>query len=90
LKSNSRNLFLFMTITELRSKRIAAEIPAIRVARQANIDRTRLSFIENGHVEPTGDELRQLETALGQLIEAKSAIRKAAIAAGWPGAQAAR
>jgi transcriptional regulator with XRE-family HTH domain len=79
-----------MTITELRSKRIASEIPAIRVARQANIDRTRLSFIENGHVTPTEDELRQIETALGLLIQAKNAVREAAKAAGWPGAEVAR
>ena len=79
-----------MTITELRSKRIAAEIPAIRVARQANIDRTRLSFIENGHVKPTEDELRQIETALGKLIAAKDAVREAAKAAGWPGVESQR
>jgi transcriptional regulator with XRE-family HTH domain len=79
-----------MNITELRSKRIAAEIPAIRVARQANIDRTRLSFIENGHVKPTEDELRQIETALGKLIAAKDAVREAAKAAGWPGVESQR
>jgi hypothetical protein len=79
-----------MTITELRSKRIAAEIPAIRVARQANMDRTRLSFIENGHVEPTENELRQIEAALARLIQAKDAIREAAKAAGWPDAEASR
>jgi len=79
-----------MTITELRSRRIAAEIPAIRVARQANIDRTRFSFLENGHVKPTEDELRQIETALGQLIAAKNAVREAAKAAGWAGLETQR
>jgi transcriptional regulator with XRE-family HTH domain len=73
-----------MTIKEFRAKRINAEISAVTVAKKANIDRARLSFFENGHVEPTEDELRRLVAALNLLIEAKSAIRRAAIAAGWP------
>jgi len=77
-----------MTVIELRSKRIAHEIPAIRLAAKAGINRCRLSSLECGHLQPSGSELRQLEVALRQLIEAKSAIREAAIAAGWPGAEA--
>ena len=73
-----------MTPQEFRTKRIIEEISAVAVAKKAKINRTRLSFIENGHVVPTEDELRRLEAALGVLVEAKSAIRKAAIAAGWP------
>jgi transcriptional regulator with XRE-family HTH domain len=79
-----------MTISEFRLKRITEEIPAITVAGKANIDRTRLSFIENGHVDPTEDEMRRLVGALNLLIEAKSAIRKAAVAAGWPGTEVVR
>ena len=79
-----------MTPQEFRTKRIIEEISAITVARKANVDRTRLSFIENGHVEPTEDEMRRLVAALNLLVEAKSAIRKAAIAAGWPGAEVVR
>ena len=77
-----------MTASEFRSKRIAAGIPAIRLAAKANINRSRLSNFECGHVSPSQAELHRLETALVQLIKAKSAIREAAIAAGWPGAEA--
>ena len=76
-----------MTASELRPKRIAAGIPAIRLAAKASINRSRISAIECGHVQPNQAELNRLEIALIQLIQAKSAIRKAAIAAGWPGAE---
>lgn len=75
-----------MTIPELRSKRLSEEISIIiiQLAAKAGIHRCRISAIENGHAQPTINELRSLETALEQLIEAKAVIRKAAIAAGWP------
>lgn len=73
-----------MTIQEFRAKRIAEEISAAMVAKKANIDRTRLSLVENGHIELREGDMDRLEAALAVLIGAKAAIRKAAIAAGWP------
>ena len=73
-----------MTIDELRSKRVAAEIPATMLATKARVNRSRLSNIECGHVEPNENELQRLSRALEQLIEARAAIRKTAVAVGWP------
>ena len=38
------------TIQSIRSKRIAEEISGVLLARKAQIDRCRLSLLENGHV----------------------------------------
>lgn len=71
-----------MTIKELRSKRIAAEIPATFLAAKARINRSRLSNRERGYSQPT--ELQRLRSALNQLILAKSAIEQVATSVGWP------
>jgi len=63
---------------------VAAEIPAILLAAKAKVNRSRLSGIERGYVQPTADELQRLSQALEQLIYAKAAIRKAASSVGWP------
>lgn len=73
-----------MTITELRSKRIAAEIPATLLAVRASVNRSRLSGLECGHIQATEDELTRLRAALEQLIHAKSVIEQAAASVGWP------
>jgi hypothetical protein len=39
---------------------------------------------ERGYIQPTDDELRQLDAALQRLIRAKAAIQEAAAAHGWP------
>jgi transcriptional regulator with XRE-family HTH domain len=73
-----------MTIEELRSKRIAAEIPATLLATKAKLNRCRLSNIERGYVQPTAQELDHLQTALEELIKAKSAVDRIAASVGWP------
>jgi transcriptional regulator with XRE-family HTH domain len=73
-----------MTIPELRSRRLSEEISIIKLAAKAGLHRCRISAIENGHAQPNENELGELKAALEQLIEAKAAIRRAAIAAGWP------
>jgi transcriptional regulator with XRE-family HTH domain len=73
-----------MMIKELRSKRVAAEIPATLLAARAKINRSRLSSIERGYVQPTEEELQRLSAALNQLIQAKAAIKRTATALGWP------
>jgi len=71
-------------LNELRSKRIAAEIPATLLAAKARINRSRLSNLERGYVQPTDEELQRLARALEELIRAKMVIQKAAVAVGWP------
>jgi transcriptional regulator with XRE-family HTH domain len=73
-----------MLVKELRSRRVAAEIPATLLAVKAKVNRSRLSNIEHGYVQPTEDELRRLSTALEQLIQARSVIQKTAASLGWP------
>lgn len=73
-----------MTPNELRSKRIAAEIPATVLALTAKINRSRLSNIERGYVEPTTSELCRLTRALEELINAKTVIDKVTASVGWP------
>jgi predicted transcriptional regulator len=72
------------TAKELRSKRKAAEIPATLLAARAKVNRSRLSGIERGYVQPTEEELQCLTAALDELIQAKSIIDRAAASVGWP------
>lgn len=72
------------TAKEIRSKRAAAEIPATLLALKAKVNRSRLSGIERGYVQATADELQRLQTALDELIEAKSVIDRVAASMGWP------
>jgi transcriptional regulator with XRE-family HTH domain len=73
-----------MTVKELRSKRLAAEIPATLLAVKAKVNRSRLSNLECGYLRPTEEELHRLNTALDHLILAKSAIDRVADSLGWP------
>jgi len=74
-----------MTSTKaLRSKRVAAEIPATLLAAKAGVNRSRLSGIERGYVQPTEDELQRLHESLEQLIRDKAVIQQAAASVGWP------
>ena len=71
------------TATEIRSRRVAAEIPAMLLSVRARVNRSRLSNLEPGYAQPTEEELQRLTSALEQLIDAKAAIRKTAAAVGW-------
>ncbi len=77
-------MVVVMNIITLRSQRITAEIPAILLARHAGIDRSRLSLIERGHVQPTNEELQRLDSALNLLIAARLRVREVAAEVGWP------
>jgi predicted transcriptional regulator len=76
--------FHTMTVKELRSKRIAAEVPATLLAAKAGVNRSRLSSIERGYIEPTAEEMKRLHVSLEQLISAKAVIQQAAASVGWP------
>jgi transcriptional regulator with XRE-family HTH domain len=67
--------FHAMTVKELRSKRVAAK---------AGVNRSRLSNIERGYIQPTEEEMNRLDASLEQLISAKAVIQQAAASVGWP------
>jgi len=73
-----------MTVQELRSKRVAAEIPATLLANKARVNRSRLSGIERGYVQPTTEEMQRLHASLEDLLRAKAVVRQAAASVGWP------
>jgi transcriptional regulator with XRE-family HTH domain len=71
-------------IGSIRNKRLAAGISAISLAKRARINRVRLSYLENAHVDPSNDELCRLEVGLAELIEAKQRVQQLAAEVGWP------
>ena len=73
-----------MMAQTIRFQRVSAAIPAILLARHANINRSRLSFIERGHVQPTDEELQRLDAALRALVAARLRVREVAVQVGWP------
>jgi transcriptional regulator with XRE-family HTH domain len=84
IETTTHCCFQAMMVKDLRSKRLAAEIPATLLAVKARVNRSRLSNLERGYAQPTEDELQRLNSALDQLIRAKSVIDRAAASVGWP------
>ena len=78
----NNNVLVRMAIKELRRKRLAEEISATLLARRAGINRSRLSFLECGHLHPSDEELRRLEAALGELSAARARVREVAVEVG--------
>lgn len=68
---------------ELRSKRVAAEIPPTLLATKARVNRSRVSGIERGYIQPTQEEMQRLRASLEDLLRAKAVIRQAAASVGW-------
>jgi hypothetical protein len=62
----------------------APEISATVLAANVKINRSRLSNIERGYIQPTDEELQRLKTALDDLIKAKSVVDRVAASVGWP------
>lgn len=71
-------------MSELKSKRQAAEISGSVLCAKAGISRSRLSLIERGVVCPGPEETARIRGALEQLIEAKSVMDRVAALMGWP------
>ena len=69
---------------ELRQRRTAAQIAGKLLCLRARIDRSRLSHIERGYLNPSDDELARITQALEHLIDAKQEIEKTAERVGWP------
>jgi transcriptional regulator with XRE-family HTH domain len=53
-----------MRFTTIKLRRLERDLLQLEVAREAAIERTRLSLIENGHVVPSAGELQRLAAAL--------------------------
>jgi hypothetical protein len=57
-----------VTHKEFRKVRVEAEIPQFDVSIRSNIDRSRISLYECGHVSLRNEEVTALEHALRELI----------------------
>lgn len=71
-------------MADLKIKRVAAGISGSVLCAKVGLSRSRLSLIERGYVNPAPEELACINTALDQLIEAKSVIDRVAASVGWP------
>ena len=73
-----------MGFTELRRKRILAEIPGRLVSSRAGISASRLSEVERALVPTSLEELDRIERALDYLIAARKQVEAVAAEVGWP------
>ena len=71
-------------VEQLRNRRVLARIPGYVLCRRAGMPRARLSDIERGHVNPSVQELAQVEAALDKLISAREKVTQFASQCGWP------
>jgi transcriptional regulator with XRE-family HTH domain len=69
---------------ELRLKRVGARISGRLLCQRAALDRSRLSDIERGYVQPSPDELALISKALEELIKARERVVQFARECGWP------
>lgn len=58
-----------MQFTRFKELRLKHNVLQVELAQRADIDRCRLSLIENGHLVPRPDELERIARALGVSIE---------------------
>jgi predicted transcriptional regulator len=71
-------------MSDLKVGRLTAGISGSVLCTKAKISRSRLSLIERGYVCPDAEEVFRINTALGELIQAKSVIDRVAASMGWP------
>jgi transcriptional regulator with XRE-family HTH domain len=69
----------------IREKRLAVGVSGSALCARAGISRSRLSDIERGYVQPKAQELRRIERALLELVQARSRMAALAKEVGWPG-----
>ncbi len=69
---------------QIKRKRTLASIPGALLANRARIHRSRLSEIENGHVQPTQEEVSRISAALKELVQARTRLVEVADEVGWP------
>jgi transcriptional regulator with XRE-family HTH domain len=73
-----------MTGSEIRSERAKAGISVDLLAMRAGIERTRVTRIELGYVEPRPEEAERLRAALDDLADAREKVAAVAAEVGWP------
>jgi transcriptional regulator with XRE-family HTH domain len=71
-------------MSDLKLRRMAAGISGSVLCAKANISRSRLSLIEHEYISPGAEEVSRINSALDQLIQAKSVIDNVAASLGWP------
>jgi hypothetical protein len=71
-------------MSDLKAKRLAAGIAGSVLCAKIGLSRSRLSLIERGYLNAAPEELGRINTALDQLIQAKSVIERVAASVGWP------
>ena len=69
---------------QLKRQRVSAEIPATLLSVRSGVERSRLSAIERGYVQPSEREVAQIEQALTALTKARKRVAEVAEAVGWP------
>ena len=69
---------------EIRLKRVAAKISGRLLCQRVALERSRLSDIERGYVQPSPDESARISKALDELIEAREKVARFARECGWP------
>lgn len=71
-------------MSDLKLRRLTAGISGSVLCAKANISRSRLSLIEREYICPDAEEVSRINSALDQLIQAKSVIDRVAASLGWP------
>lgn len=71
-------------MSDLKAKRSAAGISGSVLCAKTGISRSRLSLIERGYTKLAPAEIARINTALDQLIQAKTLIDQVAASVGWP------
>ena len=72
------------TLAEQDVDGLIAGITGGVLCRKAGIDRSRLSQIERGYIQPSEEEFRRIGDALEGLLLAKKQLVAAAVKVGWP------
>jgi hypothetical protein len=73
-----------MSGTEFRKRRNLAGIPGHMISTRARVNRAKLCGFERGYIVLSPEEVRRIQEALVQLIEAKEKVTAAAAQCGWP------
>ena len=73
-----------MTGKQLRNLRLMVGLSGRLICNQSGVERSRLSDIERGYVEPKPPELARIEKAISDLTRAKERVAVLAAEVGWP------
>lgn len=63
---------------KIKLVRQARQVSQLELSKRVGIDNTRLSLIENGHINPTAEQLARIREALGWTPELDEALSRIA------------